>query len=309
MKLPKKENTKSLPEITHESNNQAKPLASLDPSKKNKELYVLNLPSILIESEVKELLNAALISNEANDTIGDPLIEVIKKRGTNYFLLYFRTENECEKALKQLNGMKILNRSLYVDRSYNPKDNEKTEINEENNKFSKLKNLSFPSKDDLFPLLKTFEKEADYKIIIEKEKEKEKEKMKNNGFINNNNEKVKNNKFLFDDNDVNKIKEENKLFVFNLPLYFKEKDILKLFESFGKIKNIEIIKEGKNNLFSGKCLLEYKDKKSSIKALNYGTNIKLGRNYIFIEPANSNKNRNNKKCSSFNRNQASGCHF
>ena len=87
------------------------PISSSNVSKKEVELYVINLPSDLAEDQIMELLNAALVSIEANDKIGDPIVKVTKGKNGNYFILEFRTANECKNTMN-LNGMKILNRTL-----------------------------------------------------------------------------------------------------------------------------------------------------------------------------------------------------
>lgn len=51
------------------------PVSTSDISKKEVELYVINLPSDLTEDQIKELLNTALISIEANDKPGNPIVK------------------------------------------------------------------------------------------------------------------------------------------------------------------------------------------------------------------------------------------
>jgi hypothetical protein len=101
------------------------PISESDISKKDIELYVINLPIDLEEDQIKELLNTALISIEAKDKIGNPIIKVTKGKKGNFFILEFRTANECKNAMK-LNGMKILSRTLKISQpNYS---NEKMEI-------------------------------------------------------------------------------------------------------------------------------------------------------------------------------------
>ena len=89
------------------------PISSSDISKKDVELYVINLPGDLAEEQIKELLNTALISIEANDKIGNPIINAKRGKNGKFFILEFRTPNECKNAMN-LNGMKILNRTLKI---------------------------------------------------------------------------------------------------------------------------------------------------------------------------------------------------
>ena len=74
---------------------------------------MVNLPGDLTEEQIQELLNTALISIEANDKIGNPIVKATKGKDGDFFLLEFRTVNECQNAMK-LNGMKILNRKLKI---------------------------------------------------------------------------------------------------------------------------------------------------------------------------------------------------
>lgn len=262
--------------LTISNQMENKPISSCDISKRDKELYVLNLPNILNESEVKELLNTALISIEANDTFGEPITEVIKKRGTDYFFLYFRTINECKNAMK-LNGMKILNKILYVDKPYRPDDKSSSDEDKKN------------TPNDLFPLLTTFEKELKYKNIIEKEKRRFKEKTIKKG--KGKNKRIKSPKRNKAE-ETNYCERGNKLLVMNLPSYFNEHDIYKLFKIFGKIKKIQLIKDSKANTSKGQCYLEYKDLISFQNALKYGSNIRIDGDCTFIQPFIPNKDIN-----------------
>ena len=75
------------------------PISCSDISKKDVELYVINLPGDLLEEQIKELLNTALISIEANDIKGNPIIKVTKGKNGKFFILEFRTANECKNAM------------------------------------------------------------------------------------------------------------------------------------------------------------------------------------------------------------------
>ena len=133
------------------------PISCSDISKKDVELYVINLPGDLLEEQIKELLNTALISIEANDIKGNPIIKVTKGKNGKFFILEFRTANECKNAMN-LNGMKILNRTLKIGQPnyVNERDG--------NNYMNYNGNVGVH---DLFPILSSFEKEFDYKKGID----------------------------------------------------------------------------------------------------------------------------------------------
>ena len=61
---------------------------------KDFELYVINLPQDLTEDQIKELLNTALISIEANEKKGEPITKVTKPKNGKFFILEFRTRRE-----------------------------------------------------------------------------------------------------------------------------------------------------------------------------------------------------------------------
>ncbi len=264
------------------------PISESDISKKDIELYVINLPRDLTEDQIKELLNTALKSIEANDKVGDPIISVTKGKKSNYFILEFRTANECKNAMK-LNGMKILERTLKIGQpNYN---------NEKNGN-----NINFNGNNgvhDLFPILSSFEKEFDYKKGID-----------NNKLINNtiyNYQNLANNllsgqNILYNSSSLTSglseqklsqsIKEKiqpepgTKLHIMNLPNSFDENDIITLFKKFGKIRRIELLNDEQTNKFNGQCYLEYEKEKSYQDAINYGTGLKLGDNFLLINRIN-----------------------
>ena len=72
------------------------PISTSDISKKEVELYVMNLPSDLDKEQIKELLNAALISIGANEKSGNPIKNISRDKSGKYFILEFRTPNECK---------------------------------------------------------------------------------------------------------------------------------------------------------------------------------------------------------------------
>ena len=267
------------------------PISESDISKKDIELYVINLPIDLAEDQIKELLNTALISIEANDKIGNPIIKVTKGKKGNYFILEFRTANECKNAMK-LNGMKILSRTLKIGQPIysNEKNGNNTNFNGNNGVH------------DLFPILSSFEKEFDYKKGIDN-------KIINN--INYNYQNIANNlisgqNILYNNGSLTSglseqkisqsIKEKiqpepgSKLHVMNLPISFNENDIITLFKKFGKIRKIELLNDEETNKFNGQCYLEYEKEKSYQDAINYGTGLKLGDNFLLINRINEKDN-------------------
>ena len=97
---------------TYLDNNEI-PISTSDIRKKEVELYVMNLPNDLDIDHIKELLNAALISIGANEKYGNPIINVTHDKSGKYFILEFRTPNECKNAM-ELNEMKIMSRTLKI---------------------------------------------------------------------------------------------------------------------------------------------------------------------------------------------------
>ena len=273
-------------DIIDTKNNEI-PISMSDPNKKDKELYVLNLLKDLDEDKVKELLNAALISIEANDTSGGPIINVTKNKEKNYFILEFRSKSECQNAMK-LNGMKILCRSLKLGKpkylNENDKKDKNLNINNTNNNMH-----------DLFPMLSSFEKELDYKSQIDNKI--------NNSLFNkdNNNSNLQNyngNNYQINNNSLNLQNKNNlqtepgtKLHITNLPKNLSENDIYKFFKIFGEIRKIELLKD--DGKFNGQCYLEYENEKSNQDALNYGTCVKLGDDFLLIKKINAKDDNQN----------------
>ena len=279
------------------------PISNSDITKKDFELYVINLPQDLTEDQIKELLNTALISIEANEKKGEPITKVTKPKNGKFFILEFRTRSECKNAMK-LNGMKILNRTLKIGQPNYL--NEKEGNNYQNN------NINSSSK-DLFPILSSFEKEFDYKKGLGVDA---------NSFIDYQNKAlnlISGQNLLYNiplmynsSNNINNISEQKrniensnendkpepgtKLHIVNIPESFNENDINKLFKTFGKIKKIELLKDDLNK-FNGQCYLEYEKEKSYQDAINYGTGLKLGDNFLLINrvnPKDDNKTDSNK---------------
>ena len=274
------------------------PISSSDISKKDVELYVINLPGDLEEEQIKELLNTALISIEANDKKGDPIIKVTKGKNGSFFILEFRTTNECKNALK-LNGMKILNRKLKIGQP--------NYINEKDGN-NIINNNGTCGVHDLFPILSSFEKEFDYKKGIDNKMNNSMTNYQNKisnlisgpnllysnaalGLYNSSN--LIDQKALYgtqSSNDKNYPEPGTKLHIMNLPENFDENDIIKLFKSFGKIRKIELLNDEQTNKFNGQCYLEYEEEKSYQDAINYGTGLKLGDNFLLINRVNPKEN-------------------
>ena len=273
------------------------PVSNSDICKKDFELYVINLPQDLTEDQIKELLNTALISIEANEKKGEPITTVTKPKNGKYFILEFRTRSECKNAMK-LNGMKILNRTLKIGQPNYL--NEKETNGYQNNNMNS-------SSHDLFPILSSFEKEFDYKkgLGVDANSFIEYQNKVNNLISGQNllynipmmysssnlglSEQKRNSE---NSSENNKPEPGTKLHIVNIPESFNENDINKLFKTFGKIKKIELLKDDTNK-FNGQCYLEYEKEKSYQDAINYGTGLKLGDNFLLINRVNP-KDENNK---------------
>ena len=260
------------------------PISSSDVSKKDVELYVINLPSDLTEDQIKELLNTALISIEANDKIGNPIVNVRKGKNGKFFILEFRTPNECKNAMN-LNGMKILNRTLKIGQPNYLNENEG------NNLSNNIANNR--GEHDLFPILSSFEKEFDYRKGIINNSLYNYQNIANNLMSGQNSlyttssltSNILDKKPSYNDESLtekNQAEPGTKLHIMNLPENFDENDIIKLFKTFGKIRKIELLNDEQTNKFNGQCYLEYENEKSYQDAINYGTCLKLGNNFLLI---------------------------
>ena len=277
------------------------PISESDISKKDIELYVINLPSDLTEEQIEELLNTALISIEANDKIGNPITKVTKGKNGKFFILEFRTPNECKNAMN-LNGMKILNRTLKIGQpNYVNEKNGNNAINYNGNN----------GVHDLFPILSSFEKEFDYKKGFDSKINNTLYNYQNlaNNLITGQNllyntasltSSLVDQKGLYNNQnlkDKNQPEPGTKLHILNLPISFDENDIIRLFKKFGKIRKIELLNDEQTNKFNGQCYIEYEKEKSYQDAINYGTGLKLGDNFLLINRVNikeNNKNDGNK---------------
>ena len=270
------------------------PVSPSDICKKDFELYVINLSQDLAEEQIKELLNTALISIEANEKKGEPITKVTKPKNGKFFLLEFRTRTECKNAMK-LNGMKILNRTLKIGQPNYINENDGNNLSNNN-----LNNGSH----DLFPILSSFGKEFDYKkgygVDINSFTDYQN---KVNNLISGQNllyniplmysssnlnlEQKRNNE---NSNEKNMPEPGTKLHIINIPESFDENGIYKLFKTFGKIKKIELLKDEETKKFNGQCYLEYEKEQSYQDAINYGTGLKLGDNFLLINRVNPKDN-------------------
>ena len=269
------------------------PISHSDISKKDIELYVINLPMDLTEEQIKELLNTALISIEANDIKGNPITNVTKGKNGKFFILEFRTPNECKNAMK-LNGMKILNRTLKIGQPNYMSEKDA------NNYMNYTGNTGVH---DLFPILSSFEKEFDYKKGIDNKINNSLINYQNiannlmsgqNALYNTNSlsSNLSDQKSLYNNQSLNDKNPEpgSKLHIMNLPESFDENDIIRLFKTFGKIRKIELINDEQTKKFNGQCYLEYEKEKSYQDAINYGTALKLGENFLLINRVNPKEN-------------------
>jgi len=279
------------------------PISTSDISKKEVELYVMNLPNDLDIGQIKELLNAALISIGANEKPGNPIIKITQDKSGKYFILEFRTPNECKNAMG-LNDMKIMSRTLKIGQPIY--ENEK-----DGNKYAKY-NVNSGSH-DLFPILSSFGKEFDSKKGVDNRfnsvlldyQNKVNNLISGHNSLYNTSTMGYNNLNLFEYKNLygnqtlesNKPEPGTKLHVMNLPESFDENYIIQLFKKFGKIKKIELINDEETGKFNGQCYLEYEEEKSYQDAIKYGTGLKLGDNFLLINKINikeNNKVDNNK---------------
>ena len=285
---------------TYLDNNEI-PISTSDIRKKEVELYVMNLPNDLDIDHIKELLNAALISIGANEKYGNPIINVTHDKSGKYFILEFRTPNECKNAM-ELNEMKIMSRTLKIGQ---PKYlNEK-----DGNNFVNYNENSYSH--DLFPILSSFGKEFDSKkgidnrfnsVLLNYQNKVNnlisgQNSLYNTSSMGYNNLNLLEYQNLYGNQESNKPEPGTKLHVINLPESFDENNIIQLFKKFGKIKKIELINDEETDKFNGQCYLEYEEEKSYQNAIKYGTGLKLGDNFLLINKINvkeDNKVNNNK---------------
>ena len=278
---------------TYLDNNEI-PISTSDISKKEVELYVMNLPRDLDIDQIKELLNAALISIGANEKSGNPIIKVTQDKSGKYFILEFRTPNECKNAI-DLNEMKIMSRTLKIGKPIYTKEKDGNKYNNYN---------ANSGSQDLFPILSSFGKEFDSKkgidnrfnsVVIQYQNKVNnlisgQNSLYNTSTMGYNNLNLLEYKNLYGNQESNKPEPGTKLHVMNLPESFDENNIIQLFKKFGKIKNIELINDEETDKFNGQCYLEYEEEKSYQDAIKYGTGLKLGDNFLLINKINIKEN-------------------
>ena len=236
------------------------PISTTEKSKRDRELYVTNLPSGLSTKEIVNLLNIAMISIEANIKPGDPILNATTIPDKDYTLLEFRTPEECVNGYK-LNGMSFLNKPIVLGK---PLYSDEIEKNQER---------------DMFPTLSSFEKD-----LLTKS---------SNNNINNIGASSSLGSYPIQTSAKSAIINNNnfpstsKIFVSNIPLKFKENDVKEIFKIFGRIKSIELLTDPTTKEFNGQCNLEYETEKSTQEALHYAMGMKLSENVLYVKRSTS----------------------
>ena len=261
-------------EMNKQQFNETVPISSTDKSKREKELYVTNLPNDLNPTKIVEILNTALRTIEANTTNQDPIIGAYTTSDKEFTFLQFRSIEDCNNAFK-LNGMQILNKPIRIGKPV----------------YSDDTNVTTQEK-EMFPTLSSFEKDLNNKTS-------------NNNHINQpltintvNTVQVNSNLLSLNqyalNNQLNNIRANliqsntnnmpstSKLLVSNLPLYFGENEIRKIFKFWGRIKYLDILHDSTTKKFNGQCNIEYETEKSTQEALHYAMGMKLGDNILYI---------------------------
>ena len=86
-----------------------------DPEKRDKEMYVGNLPEGLTPNDVTELMNTAMKAISANVRTGDPILSAWMSSDRIHAFLEFRMPEEARNALK-LDGISILGKvNIYLN--------------------------------------------------------------------------------------------------------------------------------------------------------------------------------------------------
>jgi hypothetical protein len=86
--------------------NENAPISNTDISKRDRELYVGNLPSGLTPEDVTQLMNAAMVSIGGNVKSGNPILSSWVNPDQDYALLEFRTPEEAINSFK-LDGLTL----------------------------------------------------------------------------------------------------------------------------------------------------------------------------------------------------------
>lgn len=235
--------------------NENIPISTTEKTKRNRELYVTNLPSNISIDEIKGLLNTAMISIEAHVESGLPIVKAIPvENNPNFTLLEFRCEEECQNALK-LNGMQFLDKQIKLGKPIYTDEIKKDEAKE------------------MFPTLSSFEKDLNYKNFITNSSSN------NSGSIYSNINAIRASSNFSNLNTP----ATSKLLASNIPLNFNEENIKEFFKMFGTIKSIELYKDPSTRKFNGQCCIEFETEQATQKALHYAIGIKFEDKILYIK--------------------------
>ena len=262
-------------EMNKQQFNETVPISSTDKSKREKELYVTNLPNDLNPTKIVEILNTALRTIEANTTNQDPIIGAYTTSDKEFTFLQFRSIEDCNNAFK-LNGMQILNKPIRIGKPI----------------YSDDTNVTTQEK-EMFPTLSSFEKDLNNKTSNTNHINQPLTiNTVNTVQVNSNllalnqyalNNQLNNIRANLIQSNTNNMPSTSKLLVSNLPLYFGENEIRKIFKFWGRIKYLDILHDSTTKKFNGQCNIEYETEKSTQEALHYAMGMKLGDNILYIK--------------------------
>lgn len=94
-------------EVLNKLTSDQAPISTSDPTKRDREIYISNLPEGLSPNDITELINTAMISINANVKSGPPVIGCWISAEQNCAFLEFRTPEEATNAFK-LDGISLL---------------------------------------------------------------------------------------------------------------------------------------------------------------------------------------------------------
>lgn len=89
------------------------PISTSESLKRNRELFINNLPEGLSSKEVMDLMNTAMIAMDANIKSGNPIIGAWMSTEQNCSFLEFRTQEEANNAFK-LDGISLLGNVIII---------------------------------------------------------------------------------------------------------------------------------------------------------------------------------------------------
>ena len=242
----------SLPAISLPKNDKA-PLSTTEVSKRDKELYVTNLPSGLSPKDIVTLLNTAMLSIDSSIK-GDPIVNAVQL-DNEYTLLEFRNAEECLKGFK-LNGISLLNKPIVIGKPIYSED-------------------ELLNQKDMFPTLSSFEKDLKAKPTVSSLGNIGTSSLTSLG------------SFPLSGSSSTSLPSTSKILVSNIPLQFKENDIRHLFKMFGEINSIEMLTDPTTKKFNGQCNIEYMTEKATQDALHYTIGMKLGDNVLYVKRSTS----------------------